>query len=197
LWSFFAYPNPEPEVIGPLADTFQASGHNIKAVMQKLLTTPQFYTDQAYQSLIKSPAEFVAGAARSLGLSTDAAGFPNYMQQMGQEFFNPPNVAGWPGGATWMSSSSFFARMNFLNTIVYAKNGPDASAILGGYTSRAAADAIDLAADRLLSVPLSDGSAGVIEQFLSDSNGSRGAVTDKNVKSFIYLMLASPENQLT
>ena len=35
LWSFFAYPNPEPEVIGPLADTFQASGHNIKAVMQK------------------------------------------------------------------------------------------------------------------------------------------------------------------
>jgi len=158
---------------------------------------PQFYTDQAYQSLIKSPAEFVAGAARSLGLSTDAAGFPNYMQQMGQEFFNPPNVAGWPGGATWMSSSSFFARMNFLNTIAYAKNGPDASAILGDYTSRAAADAIDLAADRLLSVPLSDGSAGVIEQFLSDSNGSRGAVTDKNVKSFIYLMLASPENQLT
>ena len=196
LWSFFAYPNPEPEVIGPLADTFQSSGHSIKAVMQKLLTMPQFYSDKAYQSLIKSPAEFVAGAARSLGLSTDAAGFPNYMQQMGQELFNPPNVAGWPGGATWMSSSSFFARMNFLNTIVYAKNGPDASAILGDYTSRAATDAIDLAADRLLSVPLSDGSASVIAQFLSDSNGGGGAITDKNVKSFIYLMLASPENQL-
>lgn len=193
LWSFFAYPNPGPDVIAPLADTFQSSGLSIKAVVRQLFLLPQFYSADSYQSLIKSPAEFVVGAARNLFLKTDAAGYPAFMQQMGMDLFNPPNVAGWPGGANWLSSASFFARMNFVNAVIYAKNGPDAAALFGDYPTRSVDDAISLAASRLLSVPLTGSSAQTIQQFLSDSSGG---VTDKNVKSFMYLMLATPENQL-
>jgi len=196
LWDFFAYPNPEPEVVAALADTFQSSRYSIKAVLRQLFTMPQFYNANAYQALIKSPAEFVVGAARGLALSTDGTSYPQQMALMSQSLFDPPNVAGWPGGAIWMSSASFFARMNFLNSLIYAKTPPDASALLGDYASLAATDAVALAASRLLSVPLSPSSAGTVAQFLADSNGGNAAVTNKNVKGLLYLVMAAPEGQL-
>jgi hypothetical protein len=118
------------------------------------------------------------------------------MAQMNQVLFDPPNVAGWPDGPAWLSSASFFARMNFMNGVINAKNGPDARALFGDYTSLGADAALSLAADRLLSMPLSGTSADAIQQFLAQSNGGSSAVTDKNVKSFMYLVLATPENQL-
>ncbi|MHB8574796.1 MAG: DUF1800 family protein, partial [Dehalococcoidia bacterium] len=196
LWKFFAYDSPEPEVVSALADTFQTSNHNTSAVLRQLFNMPQFYSPTAVQALVKSPAEFAVSAARGLNLQTDAAGFPQAMGQMDQVLFDPPNVAGWPGGATWLSSASFFARMNFVNGLIYAKKGPDAATLFGDYTSLGTDDAISLATDRLLSMPISGDSAGVIQQYLSDSNGGSAGVTDKNVKSFMYLVLATPENQL-
>ena len=32
---------------------------------------------------------------------------------MGQTLFYPPNVAGWPGGANWLTSGTMIARQNF------------------------------------------------------------------------------------
>jgi len=201
LWSFFAYPNPEAEVIAALADTFQSSSYSIKAVLRQLFTTPQFYSDTAMGALIKSPTEFVVGAVRSLGLQTDASTFPQQMALMNQLLFDPPNVAGWPGGAAWLSSSTFFARMNFLNGLIYAKAGgptsqPDATQLLGDYAGLSPDDAIGTAAATLLSTQLGGSSQQVITQFLSDTNGGTAQVTDKNVKSFLYLVLATPEGQL-
>jgi uncharacterized protein (DUF1800 family) len=34
---------------------------------------------------------------------------------MGQVIFYPPNVAGWPGGSSWINSSALLARLNFAN----------------------------------------------------------------------------------
>lgn len=35
------------------------------------------------------------------------------MAPMGQILFYPPNVAGWPGGASWINSSTLLNRVNF------------------------------------------------------------------------------------
>ena len=37
---------------------------------------------------------------------------------MGQELFNPPNVAGWPGHLAWMSSVTRLNRMDFSWNVV-------------------------------------------------------------------------------
>jgi uncharacterized protein (DUF1800 family) len=133
---------------------------------------------------------------RNSGVQSDLATLPGYLQQMGQVLLDPPNVAGWPGGATWLSSASFFARMNFLNSLLYSKGGPDPSSVLGDYASMDPYAATALAASQLLSMGLTDSSTGTIVQYLADSNGGTAAVTDKNVKGFMYLVLGSPENQL-
>jgi uncharacterized protein (DUF1800 family) len=116
LFSFFAYPNPEPEIVRHLADTFQQSHYNVGAVVRAIFTMDAFYSAKAYRALVKSPAELTAQTLRAT--STDAKGFvaaANAMAPMGQVLFYPPNVAGWPGGASWINSSTLLNRINFAN----------------------------------------------------------------------------------
>jgi Protein of unknown function (DUF1800) len=39
------------------------------------------------------------------------------LKQSGQILFDPPNVAGWPGGENWINSDTMIARQNFLKRI--------------------------------------------------------------------------------
>jgi uncharacterized protein (DUF1800 family) len=116
LFSFFAYPNPEPEIVRHLADTFQQSHYNVGAVVREILNMDAFYSAKAYRALVKSPADLTAQTLRATG--ADARGFlaaANAMAPMGQVLFYPPNVAGWPAGASWINSSTLLNRINFTN----------------------------------------------------------------------------------
>src|ERR1700737_766706 len=116
LFSFFAYPNPEPEIVRHLADTFPPSHYNVGAVVPPIFTVDAFYSAKAYRALVKSPAELIAQTLRAT--SADAKGFvaaANAMAPLGQVLFYPPNVAGWPGGASWINSSTLLNRINFAN----------------------------------------------------------------------------------
>jgi len=42
----------------------------------------------------------------------------NAMRQMGQILFAPPNVKGWDGGKTWISTSTLLFRYNFANYLI-------------------------------------------------------------------------------
>src|SRR5260370_12243709 len=116
LFSFFAYPNPEPEIVRQLADTFQQSHYNVGAVVREIFSLDAFYSAKAYRALVKSPAELTAQTLRATGV--DARGFlaaANAMAPMGQLLFYPPNVAGWPAGTSWINSSTLLNRTNFAN----------------------------------------------------------------------------------
>jgi uncharacterized protein (DUF1800 family) len=116
LFSFFAYPNPEPEIVHHLADTFQKSHYNVGALVREIFSIDAFYSPKAYRALVKSPAELTAQTLRATG--ADAKGFlaaANAMAPMGQVLFYPPNVAGWPGGTSWINSSTLLNRINFAN----------------------------------------------------------------------------------
>jgi uncharacterized protein (DUF1800 family) len=116
LFSFFAYQNPEPEIVRHLADTFQQSHYNVGAVVREIFGMDAFYSAKAYRALVKSPAELTAQTLRATG--ADARGFlaaANAMAPMGQLLFYPPNVAGWPGGTSWINSSTLLNRINFAN----------------------------------------------------------------------------------
>jgi hypothetical protein len=42
---------------------------------------------------------------------------------MGMELFEPPNVAGWPGGLTWVSSGTLFERLKFAKDLAASESG--------------------------------------------------------------------------
>src|SRR5437588_5002852 len=117
LFSFFAYPNPEPEIVHHLADTFQKNRHNVGAVVREIVAMDAFYSEKAYRALVKSPAELVAQTLKATG--ADAKGYvaaATAMVPMGQVLFYPPNVAGWPGGSSWINSSTLLTRINLANS---------------------------------------------------------------------------------
>src|SRR5919201_3495078 len=116
LFSFFAYPNPEGELVHHLADVFQQSRYNVGAVVEAIFTMDAFYSAKAYRALVKSPTELIASTLKITG--ADARGYvaaATAMAPMGQVLFYPPNVAGWPGGSAWINSSTLLSRINFVN----------------------------------------------------------------------------------
>ncbi|MCE9638293.1 MAG: DUF1800 domain-containing protein [Planctomycetes bacterium] len=111
LWTFFAYPNPERALLDDLADVYLAGDTSIEALLRAIFLRDEFYSARARTEHVSSPVEFTVGALRTLGAKVRYDDLPYRLSDMGQELFNPPNVAGWPGGLSWMNSVTRFHRM--------------------------------------------------------------------------------------
>jgi uncharacterized protein (DUF1800 family) len=118
LLSFFVYNDPEPELIDAVAALLRKHDFELAPVMSAIFRSDVFYSDRAYRALVKSPIEFVVGTYKTLGVPQFDVSILPPLQQMGQMLFYPPNVAGWPGGANWLTSDMMIARQNFLETLV-------------------------------------------------------------------------------
>jgi hypothetical protein len=135
LFEFFAYPNPSESTITRLAQVYLDSGYEIGSLVQAILTSPEFISTQAYLANVKSPAEYVATALRSLGATSSLDGAVAAIGNMGQVLFDPPTVFGWPSGSGWINTASILARYNFPTTVETTEedsvSGLDATEIFG------------------------------------------------------------------
>lgn len=122
LFRFFVYNDPDDATVARFADIYAKSGLSIKELVRQLLLSPEFRSDKAFYSLIKSPAEFSVGALRAL--SANITDLPTLnavnagMTVQGQQLWNPPNVGGWPGMRDWINSTTYFNRANFAQKVV-------------------------------------------------------------------------------
>ena len=66
---------------------------------------------------IKSHIDLVVQTARAMGFDSNGKRFTRPPDVMGQTLFDPPDVAGWPGGEAWINSSSMLQRANFANSV--------------------------------------------------------------------------------
>ena len=119
LWEFFVYESPEKEIVDALAADFRKSGYVVKPLLKQVFSSEAFYSEKAVRTQIKSPVQLVVQMARELELPSvptrQAAGA---MQQLGQILYNPPNVAGWEGGRSWINTSTLLARYNVAGAIL-------------------------------------------------------------------------------
>jgi uncharacterized protein (DUF1800 family) len=117
----FVYDDPEPELIDAVAAKFRDTGYDVARLMGAILRSNVFYSSRAYRALVKSPLEVTIGAMKTLGATAVGARTLQAMVQMGQIPMQPPNVAGWPGGALWLNTGTYQARLNYLNQLVSFK----------------------------------------------------------------------------
>ncbi|HTA39033.1 MAG TPA: DUF1800 family protein, partial [Candidatus Acidoferrales bacterium] len=118
LLSYFVYNDPEPELVDAVAALLRKHDYDLAPVMSAIFRSDVFYSDRAYRALVKSPVEFVVGTYKALGVPQFDVTILQPLMQMGQVIFVPPNVAGWPGGANWLTSDMMIARQNFLEASV-------------------------------------------------------------------------------
>jgi uncharacterized protein (DUF1800 family) len=112
IYRFFVNEKLDDEKIIWLSDRFYQNSYNIGALMDDIFNSKWFYEQQHIGSRIKSPIELIAGLNRMLPMEMKNKESLLLLQRLlGQVLFYPPNVAGWPGGKSWIDSSSLMTRM--------------------------------------------------------------------------------------
>ncbi|MFM0344346.1 DUF1800 domain-containing protein [Paraburkholderia sp. RL17-347-BIC-D] len=121
LWREFVSDTPDPSRIEPIAARFRASHFYIKIALRGVFLSDAFWDDDNRGVLVKSPAEFVVGTLRAFDIGYDnPAPFASQIRALGENLFYPPNVKGWPGGTTWINSSTLLARKQFVEQLFRA-----------------------------------------------------------------------------
>lgn len=112
IYRAFVNEEVDAEKVAMLADRFYKSDYNIAALMQDIFTGDGFYDEKHIGCKIKSPVELLVGIQRMLPLPVEKRDSLLVMQRLlGQILFYPPNVAGWPGGKSWIDSTTLVTRM--------------------------------------------------------------------------------------
>jgi len=112
LWTTFAYPNPEPEIVDRLAKVYQQNNRSIRAVVAAVFNSPEFYSTKAYRSHLKTPLYFVLSSLRQLQIEADSDRVIGDLRSMGQVPYNGPSVKGWQGDQGWLTAPSLLTRLN-------------------------------------------------------------------------------------
>lgn len=119
LWREFVSPTPDPTELQAIAGAFAASGYDMRTMLRALFLTPSFWDPANRGVLVKSPAEFLVGLFKSTGLPSMEAGAASATGgRLGQSLFQPPNVKGWPGYLTWITTQTLTDRSNAVESTV-------------------------------------------------------------------------------
>jgi hypothetical protein len=142
------------------------------------------------------PVEFVVRSIREVGwsgLSVDTARTP--LTNMGQTLFEPPDVAGWPMGAEWISTGTMLARMNFAASL--ASNQRFNLSRVATQARRAPEDLMGFFMDRLSPAPYDSAPYNELLSYLR--TGATYPLTDSQLTAkaagLTKLMVGSSEYQ--
>jgi uncharacterized protein (DUF1800 family) len=111
LLRFFAHPDPTEGEVADLAAVWRASEGDLTKVLRALFLSPAFRDASRLRTLVKSPVDYVASAARLTGRRTLPAAVEGAMDRLGQVLFRPPSVKGWPSGTAWLTAGTLVERL--------------------------------------------------------------------------------------
>jgi len=95
-----------------LSSRFYINNYDISKLLEDIYSSDWFYEEKNIGNKIKSPVELLAGIRRLLPMQMENDQSQLLFQRgLGQVLFYPPNVAGWPGGKSWIDSSSLMLRL--------------------------------------------------------------------------------------
>jgi uncharacterized protein (DUF1800 family) len=121
LWREFVSLTPDPAEIRRLAAILRTGNYEMKPVLRALFLSPQFRDPGSRGTLIKSPVDLIVGSVHLLGLPVpEKTQLVRMMQGLGQVPFDPPNVKGWPGGESWITTYTLLLRQQFMRRMIEA-----------------------------------------------------------------------------
>lgn len=223
IWNFFAGSEPSPELNEALATDFRNNGNNFKPFLHTMFRSEEFYSPDIVRNEVKSPVQWLIGTVRMLecDLPPTLVCY-GMLRQLGQDLFAPPNVKGWDGGVTWITTNTLLTRYNDAQALVQgtlppltandfsgkgAGNGQKAMKLLrrmrvGGVNvgkiltpeERDNNDSIIASLqNRLFQTTLKKDQQEALQEFLD----SKTKMSDPDILTAIRLMMSTPEYQVT
>ena len=119
----FVADDPPAALVDKMAKTFLKTDGDLRAVMETMLKSGEFFSEGAWQTKIKSPLEMVASAVRATGSDAiDTSTLAQKVADMGQPLYNKLEPTGFKDGAeVWLSTANLMARIGFANALVSGK----------------------------------------------------------------------------
>jgi uncharacterized protein (DUF1800 family) len=130
IWNFFAGELPSAALNQALADGFRRSGDNFKPLVRAMFLSEEFYSPTLVRNQVKSPVQWLVGSVRMLETEMPPPLVSiNLIRSLGQDLFAPPNVKGWDGGLSWISTNTLLARYNEAEALIQGNPSPVADSV--------------------------------------------------------------------
>ena len=111
----FVSDSPSKALVDHATQVYLETDGDIREVLRSIITSPEFFSQQAFRSKVKSPFEVVVSAMRALNAAPDST--PRTAQviaYLGQPIFGHQAPNGWPEtGESWMNTGAILNRINF------------------------------------------------------------------------------------
>ena len=114
IYRFFVHEDPSPELQAKLGAVFRDNGYELRPLLTTMFLSRDFYSAASYGAHIKGPVEHVVTLLKHLG-AEDVPGIPDFNRTtiaLGQHLLNPPSVAGWAQGKSWITPALIQERGN-------------------------------------------------------------------------------------
>ena len=121
LYRYFVREDVSSAVKTGLGRTFRDSGYQVKPLLKQIFLSKDFYSAPSSATQIKSPVPLVVSTYKKMGLR-ELPTIPDFGRMtggLGQALFDPPNVAGWAGGRTWITPATLFQRGNLFRDVLF------------------------------------------------------------------------------
>ncbi|HEY5687779.1 MAG TPA: DUF1800 family protein [Yeosuana sp.] len=120
LLQWFIEDEPKEEKIQELGTYFKSVNFEIQPLLTKMFT--ETYNENNAGTKIKDPLRYIIQLKNELNIAIEK---PEhilfFLRQQGMELFNQPNVKGWDGGNSWLSSQTYLQRNNLADLLCMGK----------------------------------------------------------------------------
>ena len=119
----FVADDPPQSLIDRMSKIFLATNGDIREVMKSMIAAPEFYSQGAFRSKIKTPFEMTVSAIRVTDANVDSAmAVAQRLNELGEPLYKKVEPTGYPTkNADWMNSSALLGRMNFALALTQGK----------------------------------------------------------------------------
>lgn len=200
----FVSDNPPQSLISRMAQTFQSSDGDIRAVMKTMIYSPEFWSREAFRAKIKTPYELVISAARALGTDVDTPmPLVQWTARIGQPLYQCQPPTGYSDKAdAWVNTGALLNRLNYSLALASNKvrgSHSDAATLLGQDLSVDPKLALNRAVELFLGGEAARGTVEALEKQVEDPQILQARLDDpvKHVDMGVVagLVLGAPEFQ--
>jgi uncharacterized protein (DUF1800 family) len=122
----FVADEPPASLVDRAAKRFLDTKGDLREVVRTIVTSPEFFADEAYRAKVKTPLEFVVSAVRATGATVvNAQPLVAQLRNLGMPLYGcvPPTGYSMTADA-WVNTGSLLSRMNFALQLVSGQMQP-------------------------------------------------------------------------
>ena len=200
----FVSDNPPDALVDRMAQTYESSDGDIRAVLHTMIYSPEFWSRDSYRAKIKTPFELVASAARAVGAETDLPlTLVQWTGRIGEPLYQCQPPTGYADKAeAWVSTGALLNRLNYSLALTgnrLAAVHTDIPSLLGANSSAQPDAVLDAAIAVLLSGEASPQTRATLEKQMNDPRVLQASLDDPvtrvNSGMIAGLVLGAPEFQ--